>query len=145
MATEGVQLTFEEAALKKIGMYTYSTHALANSATVHLINNDVDGVAVAAVSAEVNTTVENIGARRLHTVRNVYRLHTRAFGAPGKPAPRHAAGAKPWILGAGDSLGHQCRLRVLQLMERILEDVSYDAGDATGEVGPGAECVAAWH
>ncbi len=28
------------------------------------------GVVAAAVSAEVNTTVENIGARRLHTVRN---------------------------------------------------------------------------
>lgn len=66
MATEGVQLTFEEEALEKI----------------------------AAVSAEVNTTVENIGARRLHT-----------------------------------------------LMERILEDVSYVAGDSEGDLGPGAEYV----
>ena len=102
-------------------------------------------MAAAAVSAEVNTTVENIGARRLHTVRNPFGQRTQAFGASGKPAPRHATGAKPWILGAGDSLDHTCRLRVLQLMERILEDVSYDAGDAEGEVGPGAECVAAWH
>ena len=37
MATEGVQLTFEEAALKKIGMYTYGTRASATSAPVHLI------------------------------------------------------------------------------------------------------------
>lgn len=28
-------------------------------------------------------------------------------------------------------------------MERILEDVSYAAGDAEGEVGPGAECAPA--
>ena len=28
-------------------------------------------------------------------------------------------------------------------MERILEDVSYIAGDSEGELGPGAECAAA--
>ena len=64
MATEGVTLRFGEESLQEI----------------------------ARVSAEVNTTVENIGARRLHT-----------------------------------------------LMERILEDVSYSAGDAEGDVGPGSE------
>jgi|EP01049_Picozoa_sp_SAG25_P003389 ATP-dependent HslUV protease ATP-binding subunit HslU len=46
----------------------------------------------ARVAAEVNLTVENIGARRLHT-----------------------------------------------LMERILDDVSFAAGDVEGEQGPGTE------
>lgn len=83
----------------------------------------------AAVSAEVNTTVENIGARRLHTVR----------------IPAAALSQRKNAL-AWCSLTRQAMLlSMLQLMERILEDVSYVAGDSEGDLGPGAECAAPPH
>merc|ERR1711871_283845 len=66
MATEGVELKFQQEGLEE----------------------------VARVAAEVNLTVENIGARRLHT-----------------------------------------------LMERILDDVSFEAGDVEGDLGPGSEYI----
>lgn len=66
METEGVDLNFQPEALE----------------------------AIAEVAAEVNLTVENIGARRLHT-----------------------------------------------LMERILDDVSFEAGHADGDLSPGSEYV----